>query len=194
MTVAALPDIHLYHCAGTRSDRVKLLLDRLEFPYRLTLVDQTAGAHKSPDYLKINPFGLLPGMTINGEAVVESAAQMLVIADLDPHQRLAPSMSDPTRHRYVQWFVAMPASLEPMVMPAFSRLPLPGARKGVRDALAIQTQLFKGPYCAGDRLTAADILVHWGMRMVSQMGLLRDAPLWQDYTDRLNEELGWPAH
>ena len=78
-----LPEIHLYHAPGTRSERVKLLLDRLGFPYEQTLVDQSTEEHKSEEYLRINPFGVLPGMTVDGVPVVESAAQMLVVADLD---------------------------------------------------------------------------------------------------------------
>lgn len=186
-----LPDIHLYHSPGSRSDRVKLLLDRLGFPYGMTLVDQAANEQKTPDYLQINPFGKLPGMTMDGVPVVESAAQMLIIADLDPERRLAPPISDPARKHYIQWLVAMPASLEPMVMPAFSRPPQPGTQESVRAALAIQTRLYQGPYCAGERLTAADIYLHWGLRLVRPMGLLDGDALWSEYTDRLNGELNW---
>ncbi|MEM6616220.1 MAG: glutathione S-transferase family protein [Pseudomonadota bacterium] len=186
-----LPDIHLYHAPGTRSERVKLLLDRLGLPYELTLIDQAAGEHKTDEYLRINPFGTLPGLTLNGAPVVESAAQMLMLADLDPDGRLAPDIHDPERKHYIQWLVAMPASLEPMVMPAFSRIPVPGARRSVQNALAIQTALFQGPYCAGSRLTAADIFVHWGLRLVARMGLLKGNALWSDYVERLEEELNW---
>ncbi|MEO1308343.1 MAG: hypothetical protein AAFV38_10585 [Pseudomonadota bacterium] len=56
-----IPDIHLYHAPGTRSERVKLLLDRLEFDYRLTVVNQAEGTHKTPEYREINPFGTLLG-------------------------------------------------------------------------------------------------------------------------------------
>lgn len=186
-----LPDIHLYHSPGTRSDRVKLLLDLLGFPYEMTLVDQSIDEHKTENYLKVNPFGVMPGLTLNGAPVVESAAQMMILADLDPDHRFAPATNTPERKHYIQWMVAMPTSLEPMVMPIFSRLPKPGARKGVKTALAIQTQMFQGPYCAGSTLTAADIILHWGLRFVAQMGLLEGDPLWTEYAERLNVELGW---
>ncbi|MEM6276707.1 MAG: glutathione S-transferase family protein [Pseudomonadota bacterium] len=185
------PDIHLYHCPGTRSERVKLVLTRLDFPYRETLVDQSAGAQKSPDYLRINPFGKLPGLTLDGQPVVESAAQMLLLADLDPDARLAPRVDDPARAAYLQWMVAAPVTLEPMVLPMFSRVPLPGARRNFNRALAFQAALYQGPYLAGDRLTAADIFLHWGLRLVSRMGLLKHDKLWTDYTARLEEELNW---
>ncbi len=187
----AFPDIHLYHGPGTRSDRVKLLLDRLEFPYQMTLINQGAGEHKTPQYLRINPFGTLPGMTVDGSPIVESAAQMLFIADLDPAHRFAPRAHDPMRKHYLHWMVTMPASLEPMVMPAFSRVPRPGVKKAARHAIAIQTQLFQGPFCAGDMLTAADIFVHWGLRFLGPMGLLDDAPVWRNYVERLNAEFDW---
>lgn len=187
------PDIHLYHCPGTRSERVKLLLNRLHFPYRETLVDQKTGAHKSPAYLRINPFGKLPGLTVNGQPVVESAAQMILIADLDPEARLAPRAQDPARAAYLQWMVAAPVTLEPMVLPMFSRVPPPGARRNFTEALALQTALFEGPYLAGARITAADILLHWGLRLISRMGLLTQDALWSDYVARLEEDLDWAS-
>lgn len=187
----ARPDIHLYHCPGTRSERVKLLLNRLGFPYRETLVDQNAGAHKSPDYLRINPFGKLPGLTVDGQTVVESAAQIILLADLDPEARLAPRAHDPERAAYLQWMIAAPVTLEPMVLPMFNRVPLPGARRNFNQALALQTALYQGPYLAGDRLTAADIFLHWGLRLVNRIGLLKHDKLWTDYTARLEAELDW---
>lgn len=185
------PDIHLYHSPGTRSERVKKLLELLDFPHAITFVDQSADAHKTDSYLKVNPFGKLPGMTVDGVSVVESAAQMLLIADLDPEHRYAPPTDHPMRKHYLQWMVAMPASLEPLVMPMFNRAPSPNAHKCAKQAIAIQTSMFKGPYCAGGSLTAADVLVHWGLRFVAQMDLLEDAPLWLDYVERLNAELDW---
>ncbi len=184
-------EIHLYHCPGTRSDRVKLLLNMLELPYTETLIDQAAGGHKNPQYLKINPFGKLPGLTLDGQLVVESAAQMLLIADIDPEHRMAPRPGVPARAAYVQWLVATPTSIEPMVMPALSRMPIPGAKKNFKKALEIQTALYQGPYLAGPKLTAADIFLHWGLRFVHRLGLLDQDPLWLDYAERLNAELDW---
>lgn len=191
--MAKLPEIHLYHCPGTRSERVKLLLNRLGYPYEQTLVDQATRAHRSPDYLRINPFGKLPGLTIDGQPVVESAAQMLLLADLDPEARLAPRAEDSARAAYLQWMIAAPVTLEPMVIPMFGRVPLPGARRTLNQALALQTALYRGPYLAGDRLTAADIFLHWGLRLIDRMGLLKRDTLWSDYSARLEEELHWAS-
>lgn len=187
------PDIHLYHCPGTRSERVKLLLNRLGFPYEQTVIDQNAGAHKAPAYLRINPFGKLPGLTLDGKPVVESAAQMLLLADLDPEARFSPRAHDPARAPYLHWMIAAPVSLEPMIVPMFSRLPIPGARRNFNQALALQTALYQGPYLAGDRLTAADIFLHWGLRLVGRMGLLEENALWSDYCTRLEETLDWAS-
>jgi len=184
-------DIHLYHASGTRSDRVKLLLDMLGFEYDMTVIDQAKGDHKRAEYRKINPFGELPGLMMDGEPVVESAAQMMLIADLDPQQRFAPKVDDVARRKYVQWLTAVPTSLEPMVMPSFSPVPMPGAKKRLRAALEIQSGMFVGPYCIGDQLSAADIFLHWGTRIALKMGLLKGSPLWTDYVERLEAELAW---
>ncbi|MEO1308342.1 MAG: glutathione S-transferase family protein [Pseudomonadota bacterium] len=128
---------------------------------------------------------------MDGEPVVESAAQILVLADLDPEGRLAPKITDPARARYVHWLVTVPVSLEPMVMPIFNRIPTPGTAQKIKSAFEIQTRLFEGPYCVGHHLTAADIFLHWGLRLMAGKGALKDAPFWLDYLQRLEPELSW---
>ncbi len=190
-TSSTFPDLHLYHATGTRSDRVKLVLDRLDLPYSITRIDTARDEQKGGKYLKVNPFGTLPGLTVDDVPIVESAAQTILIADLDDEHRLAPPVNHPSRKRYLHWIIATAATLEPMVTPIFAPNASKGADEGVRRAITIQTQMFVGPYCAGSELSAADIFVHWGMRMVARLGLLDDAPLWKEYVERLEDELRW---
>ena len=46
-----------------------MLLEELGVPYRLALVDRDQGAHKSAEYLKLNPAGLIP-VLVDGDLVL----------------------------------------------------------------------------------------------------------------------------
>ena len=170
-----------------------MLLELLEFPYREVRVDTSAGAHKTPDYLAINPLGVVPGLTVGGVPIAESVAQMIYLADLDPGCGLAPRPGSADRPGYLQWMVMIPASLEQRLMPLF-RAPDDGeARKQAVAAMTLQTGLFVGPNCLGDAFTALDVLVHWNMSALAHLGLMEDLPLWQDYVGRHSGRLDWSA-
>ena len=51
--------LHLHYYPGNASLTPHMLLEELGVQYQLDLVDRTKGAHKSPEYLKLNPNGLI---------------------------------------------------------------------------------------------------------------------------------------
>jgi len=54
--------------------RVELMLSLLDIPYEAIDLDMANGAHKAPDYLKINPFGQVPAIDDNGVTLSDSNA------------------------------------------------------------------------------------------------------------------------
>ena len=50
----------LYGGSTTRSGRCIWMLEELNQPYHLHVVDFRGGEHRSPDYLKLNPNGKVP--------------------------------------------------------------------------------------------------------------------------------------
>ena len=95
-------EITLYHREGTRSGRVRMLLEILELPYELVLVDTQNEEHKTEDYIAMHPFGLVPTMTHDGRVIVESGAQMIYLADLVPDKALAPVVGSLDRGTYYE--------------------------------------------------------------------------------------------
>lgn len=69
-----------HHPLSGHSHRARLLLSLLNVPHELVLVDLAKGAHKAPDFLKINPFGQVPVLDDNGTIVTDSVAILLYIA------------------------------------------------------------------------------------------------------------------
>ena len=189
-----LPAIHLYHAPGSRSGRVKMLLDLLGFPYEQTLVNTQTGEHKTKAYLKVNPLGVVPGLVVGETPIVESGAQMMFLADLDPQMRLVPIKRSIERAVYYQWFVMTPSVLEPMAMPFIWNPRDRAARKEALRAIVLQTAMLRGPYCLGDQLYAIDVMVHWSMHFLASQGLIETGSVWHDYVERVGEQLDWNGY
>ena len=73
--------IELHYYPGNASLFPHLLLRELGCPFELKLVDRTQGAQTSAAYLKLNPNGKIPVLVDDGEALFETAAIGLYLAD-----------------------------------------------------------------------------------------------------------------
>ena len=76
--------IQLHYYPGNASMTPHMVLEELGVRFELKYVDRTVGAHKSSDYLKLNPNGLIP-VFVDGDLVLyETAAILLHLADTHP--------------------------------------------------------------------------------------------------------------
>eukprot|EP00877_Chromochloris_zofingiensis_P015182 jgi/Chrzof1/9918/Cz04g20230.t1 len=57
------------HPMSACTRRVLLMLEELQVPYDMQTLDLSAGEHKQPDYLKLQPFGKVPAMEDSDEGV-----------------------------------------------------------------------------------------------------------------------------
>ncbi|MGA1857090.1 glutathione S-transferase [Azospirillum sp. 11R-A] len=69
-----------HHPLSGHSHRARLLVSLLGLPHELVEVDLKAGAHKSPDFLKLNPFGQVPVLDDAGIVVADSNAILVYLA------------------------------------------------------------------------------------------------------------------
>ncbi|WP_374306635.1 glutathione S-transferase family protein [Dongia sp.] len=69
-----------HHPLSGHSHRVRLFLSLLKVPHELILVDLAKGAHKAPDFLKLNPFGQVPVLDDDGTIVTDSVAILIYLA------------------------------------------------------------------------------------------------------------------
>ena len=74
----------LHYYPGNASMVPHILLHELKLPFELKLVDRTKSAHKSPDYLKLNPNGLIPVLQDGALVLYETAAICLHLVDTHP--------------------------------------------------------------------------------------------------------------
>src|SRR6476619_853474 len=94
---------HLYYAPGAASMLVHWLLIELDVPHELRLVDTASGAQKRPDYLALNPNGVVPTLVRQGMPMFEAAALAMTLCDEHPAAGLAPAFDAPTRPLYNQW-------------------------------------------------------------------------------------------
>lgn len=95
--------LELHHYPGNASMTPHMLLEELGVPYTLKLVDRTRQAHKSAEYLDLNPNGLIP-VLVDGDLVLyETAAICLHLADTHPAAALAPALGSPERAHFYKW-------------------------------------------------------------------------------------------
>ena len=174
-------DTTLYYAPGAASLLVHWLLIELDVPHALHLVDTAAKAQKSPEYLALNPNGVVPTLVIEGKPQYEAAALAMLLAERHPDAQLAPLPDDSQRADYVQWML----NLANMVQPLFRQWWYPGEPAGEANAETVRAHCApriekewaridahlaaNGPYLLGEAPSVADfyltMLMRWSRNM-----------------------------
>ncbi len=111
--------IRLHYHPGNASLTPHMLLEELGVPFELEMVDSANAAHKSPEYLKLNPNGQIP-VLVDGDLVLyETAAICLHLADAHPDARLAPPLRTAERAHFYKWLVWCTNTPQAMLMHYF---------------------------------------------------------------------------
>lgn len=161
----------LYYSPGSASVAAQAVLEETGAPYQLELVDVSQGQHKTAAYLKINPTGKVPALSLdNGVTISESAGLCIFLADSHPQAGLAPAIDDPKRGAYLQWLMYLTNTLQPADLRFYYSERYTAAAGDVANVkqqaqievatcwTRIDTHLAEhGPYLLGDRFSAADI-------------------------------------
>ena len=104
--------MQLHYFPGNASMVPHILLEELGAAFELRHVDRTANAHKSPEYLRLNPNGLIP-VLVDGDLVLyETAAICLHLADTHPAAGLVPALGTPARAQLYKWLMWMTNTLQ----------------------------------------------------------------------------------
>lgn len=182
--------ITLYYSPQTRATGARVLLEELGAPYDLHVLNMKAGEQRQPAYLAVNPLGKVPVVRHREALVSEQVAIFIYLADLFPEAGLTPALDDPRRGPYLRWIAYYGSSFEPALIDHFmKREPAPPTQSPYSDydsmLGALETQLAKGPYLLGERMTAADIL--WGVAFSWTMmfGLVPRKDVFAAYAERI---------
>lgn len=178
--------ITLFHSPQTRSSGSLTLLEELQAPYELRLINMKAGEQRQAAYMAINPLGKVPAIWHREQLVTEQVAIFLYLADLFADAGLAPAIDDPLRGPYLRWMVYYAACYEPaLVDKAMKRDPGPLTMStyGSFDLMlgTVVNRLTESPYLLGERFSAADLL--WGMALQwgTMFGIVPEHPVIAKY-------------
>jgi glutathione S-transferase len=187
-----MADLVFYTNPQSRGQTVRWMLEEIGERYDTEILDYGTTMKQEP-YLSINPMGKVPAIVHKGKVVTEVAAIVSYLAETFPQAGLAPR-DDAERADYYRWIFFIAGPIEA----AFSNKAVgwePDSDKqrmfgyGSYD-LAINTleRAISGrPHIAGDRFTAADLLVAAYVNFMLRFKLLEPRPAFTDYAARMTD-------
>ncbi len=164
--------IQLYYVPSNASMAPHMLLNEIGCPFELKLVDRGKNEHKSADYLKLNPSGLIPVLIDEGRPIHQTAAILLYLTDKFPEAGLAPPVGDPERPVFYQWLFYLSNTLQAELITYFyphrladDEVMAARVKHHAEQRIAGMLDLLDahlagaGPFMLGERLSAADHLL-----------------------------------
>ncbi|MEL6980695.1 MAG: glutathione S-transferase family protein [Pseudomonadota bacterium] len=171
-TVSEQPYI-LYGGPKTRAALVEQVMAEIGLRYELRSIDIDKQEHRSAAFLSVNPAGWAPALiTPEGEALSETPAINLYLAERHGAAHLAPPPSDRARGAFLSGLFYVSGMLEP----ALKRFWYPHRyADGARGAAAVKERAFeeaatcfgvindrleaKGPFHLGARFSLVDLMI-----------------------------------
>lgn len=147
--------------------RVRWALNLKGVSYNTVAVNILTGEHQSPNYVKKNPSGFLPGLEINGKMFGESLAMIEWLEETYPQPALLPK--DPfDRMRVRQLAMIIASGTQPLQNPSvigfYTEDPekkksyaAHWITKGLKTFQEVRLNGKPGTYSYGDSLTLADL-------------------------------------
>ncbi|MFM0519115.1 MULTISPECIES: glutathione S-transferase family protein [Caballeronia] len=192
----------LFYYPSNASMAPHIVLEEIGQPFELVLVDRTQDEHKSADYLRLNPNGLIPVLVDGDTVLYETAAICLHLADTHPESGMAPALATPERAEFYKWLMWLTNTLQAALIVYFyperwvDAGNAPGARQVQTHAelkigilleqLESQLQSSEGPWLLGSQYTILDpyafMLCRWTRGFTKPA---REWPLLGQYLQRM---------
>lgn len=178
----------LHHVPGSRSCRVRWLLDELGVDVDIKSYRLMDPALKAPEYLALNPLAHVPTFEDGDVVLYESGAIVQYLLEKLGDGRLEPEVGSASRALYLQWFYFAEATLMPPMGVIMgnrfvlreedrSENALRVARKQLANALAAVGPAVDGVrYLVDDRFSAADIMMGYSLTLLASVGELPEEP------------------
>ena len=111
--------MQLHYDPGTAAMVPHILMEEMGVPFGLVAVPRAEQAHKRPDYLRLNPNGLIP-VLVDGDLVLyETAAIVLHLVDTHREAGLAPTVGSSERAHFSKWLVWLTNTLQTTLIAYF---------------------------------------------------------------------------
>jgi glutathione S-transferase len=159
-----------YYAPYSSASSVHWALEELGIPYEKVQMDLQAGDTKKPDFLKINPNGMVPTIVHDGVAIFESVAIMIHLGEtfgVEKKLYPPPGLERSQAVKWIVWFnVSLGEALSRYVRNTSERIPedqrnAKAGEEGKSDVLArlgiLDQELEGKSYLVGDSFTLADV-------------------------------------
>ena len=181
--------IVLYHHPFSRAANVVWMLEEVGAPYELRFTDIMKGAHKAPEFLRLNGMGKLPLLTDGDAVVTESAAIGLYLGDRHAYGRLAPKVDDPMRGTYLRWSLFAPSVIEPGLMAKQAGWSFREVQAGWGSYEAMLSSMEEAiadrEFILGSTFSMADIIFGGTVSFMLRFKMLEARPTLTAYAERL---------
>jgi len=157
-----------FHPLSTYARRVRIALIEKGLAAEEIEVDMAAGAHRSPEYRTLNPYGRVPTIEHDGFVLYESTAILSYLEAISPKPPLVPA--DPKGRALVDMHVKLcdlqlSRQTGTIIFPKrflpkerWDENAMAQAKKEIEKHLAIlEPQIAGKPYLVGDRYTQVEV-------------------------------------
>lgn len=159
----------IHHLGLSQSERIVWLLEELELPYALRLYQRDPETKLAPpEYKALHPFGTAPVLDDGDARLAESGAIIEYVIHTHGGGRLAVAPGTSGYVDYLFWWHFANASMVPAAMTDGLVRRLGGSDDPIVSSLSarldlafemVEKRLGEANYFAGDRFTAADIMM-----------------------------------
>ncbi len=158
----------LYYFPLNASMAPHFILEALQVDFELIKVDRQNNAHKSKEYLALNPAGRIPTLVDEGQTIFESPAICIHLAESHPKSSLIPPVADKSRADFYQWMMYLTNTLQAELMLYFypekhttdqsATGAIVKAQEDILHAilLLLDKQLTDKKYLLGDKISICD--------------------------------------
>jgi glutathione S-transferase len=191
----------IYHVRGTRSVRPIWLCYELGLPVEIISIDFSRKYRNTPEWRAISPAGKVPAMRDGDLTIFESGAIVEYILERYGDGRLRPPHGTMDSALYLQWSWFSEATLaRPLGVVRIMRHESGDGRGLVADAAektrsaleAVDRAVSDQDYIVGSAFTAADIMMGYSLKLISDLGGLDDRyPVCLQYLNRLRGREGF---
>ncbi len=190
----------LYYYPSNANLAAHMVLEEIGAPFQLVLVDRNQDAHKKPEYLKLNPGGLIPTLIDQdlGLTLTETAAICLHLADRHPKAKLIPAVGTKERAELYRWLVYLTNTVQATLIHYYYPDRLGAEHQDtvqkqaeaklmpMFDRLDAHMQQSGGPWMLGEHYTIADpylmMMCRWTRNMANPA---RNRPALAAFLDKM---------
>jgi len=186
----------LYYGPRTRSTRALWMLEEVGADCEIEVIDIMSGGGTSDAFRKLNPMGKAPVLVDEGQVIADSVAICAHLAEKYPEAGLAPKPGTPERGRYYHWLMFHGSTLEPAFIQ--KACGWESDKTGMiawgdpdRTFAALKASLPAEGWLAGDRFSAADLLIGGTLAFLKPSGMVEMWPEADAFIARCTERPGF---